>query len=63
MLCILPNLERVSRWLQRPRQLLNEPGQDTRTRECIIRIDPDAKNPLMIGQGMSVRINLGEKPQ
>lgn len=56
-------VDRVSPWLTRPRGVAFEPDQmnDTRTRECIIRINPDPDNPLIIGQQMRVRIHVDSK--
>ena len=56
-------VERVSPWLQRQRGTAFEPDQmnDTRTRGCIIRINPDPDNPLIIGQQMRVRIHVDSK--
>ena len=56
-------VERVSPWLTRQRGVAFEPDQmnDTRTRECIIRINPDPDNPLIIGQQMRVQIHVDSK--
>ncbi len=56
-------VERVANWFTRPRGSAFEPDQmnDTRTCECIIRIKPDPKNPLMIGQQMRARIHIERK--
>jgi membrane fusion protein (multidrug efflux system) len=56
-------VERVSPWLQKQRGNAFELDQmnDTRTRECIIRITPDPDNPLIIGQQMRVRIHVDSK--
>jgi multidrug resistance efflux pump len=52
-------VETVSNYIQRRRSRVMEPDQfnDSRTRECIIRIDPDPNNPIIHGMRMGVQIH------
>ncbi len=52
-------VERVSRYIQRRRSRTMDPDtfNDSRTRECIIRIDPDSKDPIIHGMRMRVQIH------
>jgi multidrug resistance efflux pump len=52
-------VEKVSHYIQRRRSRVTEPDQfnDSRTRECLIRIDPDPKNPVIHGMRMGVQIH------
>jgi multidrug resistance efflux pump len=53
-------VEKAAEYMQKRRSRSIEPDQfvNTRTRECIIRIDPDPKNPVMLqGTRVSVQIH------
>jgi multidrug resistance efflux pump len=53
------DVERVSRYIQRRRSRTMDPDtfNDSRTRECIIRIDPDPNNPILHGMRLRVQIH------
>jgi multidrug resistance efflux pump len=54
---------KVAGYLQRRRSRVMEPDQfvDTRTRECIVSIDPDPKNPpILHGMRVSVQIHTND---
>jgi multidrug resistance efflux pump len=56
-------VERVASYMQRRRSSTLDPAtySDSRTRECIIRLDPDSKATLLINMRVAVRIDRGRE--
>lgn len=56
-------VERLASYMQRRRSNTLDPAtfSDTRTRECIIRLDADNKAPLLINMRVAVRIDRGKE--
>jgi multidrug resistance efflux pump len=57
-------VDRVASYMQRRRSSTLDPAtySDSRTRECIIRLDPDNKVNLLINMRVAVRIDRGREP-
>ncbi len=56
-------VERLASYMQRRRSNVLDPAtySDTRTRECLIRLDPESKVPLLINMRVAVRIDRGKE--